>query len=186
MRSWNPSVTRVSASCEGGDVGGVDDQRGLADGAADALDEFLLAVDVLRGLGPKDLVLDRRERGRLLAFGVLLGLDQQAEIREHALIWFEDDAQLVLSRAVHADLVRRVRVFRGDEVNREFALGAMDLVVEFEAEREVLTVLGVADLLVLMTSPERILNSRVLTSEASMSTFLISCSMTCSSFVRYS
>lgn len=33
----------------------------------------------------------------------------------------------------------------GYEVDGEFALGSVDLVVEFEAEREVLAVLGVAD-----------------------------------------
>lgn len=44
-----------------GDVGGVDDQCRFAHSAADALAEFLLAVNVLGGLGPKDLVLDRRE-----------------------------------------------------------------------------------------------------------------------------
>ena len=80
---------------------------------------------------------------RLVYFSVLM---QQAQVGEHALVGFEDDAQLVLAGAVHPDLVGRVRVLRGDEVDREFALGAVDLVVELEAEREVLAVLGVADL----------------------------------------
>ncbi len=119
---------------------------GLADGAADALDELLLPVDVLRALGPQDLVLDRGDRGALLALDVLLGLDEQAQVREHPVVRFEDDAQLVLARAVHADLIRRVRVLRRDEVDRQLPLGAMGLVVELEAEREVLPVLGVADL----------------------------------------
>ena len=57
------------------DVGGVDDQRGLADGAAHALDELLLPVGVLRALGAQDLVHGRGDRGALLAPDVLLGLD---------------------------------------------------------------------------------------------------------------
>ena len=79
---------------------------------------------------------------RLMYFSVLM---QQAEVREHPGVRVEDDAQLVLARAVHADLVRRVRVLRRDEVNRQLPLLAIGLVVELEAEREVLPVLGVAD-----------------------------------------
>ena len=99
-------------------VGGVDDQRGLADGAADALDEFLFPGGVLRTLSAQDLIHGRGDRGALPAPDVLLGLDQQAEVREYPGVRIEDDAQLVLARAVHADLVRRVRVVRRDEVNR--------------------------------------------------------------------
>ena len=97
-------------------------------------------------LALQDLVLDRGDRGALLALDVLLGLDQQTQVREHPGVRFEDDAQLVLARAVHADLIWRVRVFRRDEVDRQLPLLAMGLVVELEAEREVLAVLGVADL----------------------------------------
>ncbi|MGA7802604.1 MAG: hypothetical protein WCC36_17530, partial [Gammaproteobacteria bacterium] len=35
-----------------------------------------------------------------------------AKIRQHALIWFEDDAQFALAGAVLANLIKRVRIFR--------------------------------------------------------------------------
>ena len=114
--------------------------------ALDALDELLLPLAVQGRLRLEDLLLDRRQRGGPLALGVLVGLEQQAQVGEHTLVGFEDDAQLVLACAVHPRLVRRVRVLRGDEVDREFLLRPVDLVVELEAEREVLPVLGVADL----------------------------------------
>ena len=80
---------------------------------------------------------------RLMYFSVLISSRRSDE---HPVVGLEDDAQLVLARAVHPDLVGRVRVLRGDEVDRELLLRPVDLVVELEAEREVLAVLGVADL----------------------------------------
>ena len=121
------------------------------------LDELLLSLAVQGRLRLEDLLLDGRQRSGPLALGVLVGLQQQTQVRQHALVGFENHPQLVLASAVHPRLIRGVRVLRGDEVDREFLLRAVDLVIEFEAEREVLTVLGVAEFVGLMTSPERIL-----------------------------
>ena len=52
-----------------------------------------------------DLLLDRRQRGCLLALGVLLGLDEQAQ-PDSALVGLQDDALLVLTRAVHPGFLR--------------------------------------------------------------------------------
>ncbi len=130
----------------GRDVGGVDDEPGLGHCTLDALNEFLLALAIERSLGAEDLLLDRGQRGGLLALGVLVGLEQQPEVRQHPLVGFENDTQLVLARAVHPCLLGAERVLRGDEVDREFLLLTVDLVVQLEAEREVLAVLRIADL----------------------------------------
>ena len=102
----------------GGDVGGVDDQRGLAHRALDALDELLLALDVLRAPSICRICSSIAESEvvclRLVYFSVL---SSSRRSDEHPLVGFEDDAQLVLARAVHPDLVGRVRVLRGDEVD---------------------------------------------------------------------
>ena len=107
MRSWKPSVTRARASWELEVMSAALMTRvDLPTRPSEPLDELLLAVDVLSTLGLQDLALDGRDRGALLALDVLLGLDQQAQVREHPVVRLEDDAQLVLARAVHAGSLR--------------------------------------------------------------------------------
>ena len=147
ISSWKPSVTRTSASCELEVMSAALITR--VDLPTEALIRSISSFSRSAFCAPlvcRIWLLDGRERGALLALDVLLGLDQQPQVRQHPVIGLEDDAQLVLACAVHADLFRRVRVLRGDEVDRQLLLGAVGLVVEFEPEREVLPVLGVADL----------------------------------------
>ena len=130
----------------GRDLGGVDDQLRLADGLAEALDELLLAVGVEQLLGLED----RLHRGRGTRVGALLGvllrLEEQAQVGQQPLVAAEEDPQLVLAHALRRDLgVGVVRLGR-DEVNGQLALVALDDVVELVAEREVLAVLRVLEL----------------------------------------
>ena len=112
MRSWKPSVTRPRASCEFDETSAalmisaaLPTARRMRSPSSFSRSTFWAALDrrIWSSIADSELVCLRL---------VYLGLDEQPQIRQDAVIGFEDDAQLVLPGAVHANLVGAVRVLR--------------------------------------------------------------------------
>ena len=187
MRSWNPSVTRVMASC---DVevtsaalmtrAALPTARRIRSTRSFSRSTFCVALErrICSSIADSEVVCLR-----LVYFSVLMSRRRSGSARSSGSRMTRSSSLPALCIRISSGPYGYSGVMKCTASSRCWPYTWSS---SLYPKAKSCPFLEYRSLLVLMTSPERILNRRLETSEASMSTFLISSSMTCSSLVRYS